>query len=804
MGPAKASRKTNKIIIKRYEDQQQREDSPSSNKKRKITDLGPKWSKDELLRFYGAYRRYGKDWKKISAAVGKSSVMVKALYNMHPDFLSLPERRATPMGFIALVSGHCNVMDESPTHRGNSQMVRTSGKAKKLGEAKQQKVHEAAHPGDSCHEGRFPGFSASFKKRYYGGLGKEIRSHAVGNRTPRIPIIVSAHRNATDDTSPEVKNAISFTKKNNEEINNYHTNLITDDCSPDGKSGIREATKAIQGQTFLETRGTGDAEICQTQQHLKKRRVEQTMDGSQTSKIEHETMMEAKEGNGPLGLLNKQQGPSEFFSADDLLVLDVLQSLVDATDKMSILKINIPPGTLGKSDSTLSRRKNQGQVHVDPPNQSKPLGECSASKTKQKWHTKLFDAELPAEETNIAHATDIPMGSLNSDSAKGMSDLLESTANIPDMTSTRSFPLTHDYFSGEKIASLSVITVVSPMVLTRCEWSIIRRTLGKPRRFSDHFLVVEKEKLENHRREVREYYGKLSDGSLDSLRPDLAQPFSNGQQVIACHPNSRELCDGKVVMVEGECCKVQFDNADLGVHVVKDTDCMPANWLDMFSVRNILEKEHIQKVRPSGTCDNTRNGNSTSEMPINLHTTSDEQLKAVYSVERERLPRKSTSDDNIGTRGFPNSSFNQSHEIESYVTAFVQNSQSEASKMVDRVKQMVSEGIDSLDEEAGTWNQVTNFMGLKSEAADAQLPSDLIQNCTATLLAIKRHADLRHPPANIAGVLEQMSSMLRPRCSENLSIYEDIERLISIIKSQLVALVPTPLCNACCCLLPNT
>uniref|UniRef100_A0A0A9DS19 SANT domain-containing protein n=1 Tax=Arundo donax TaxID=35708 RepID=A0A0A9DS19_ARUDO len=59
-------------------------DPPGLTKKRKSTALGAKWSKDELMHFYEAYHRHGKDWKKIRAAVGhKSSDMVKALYSMH-------------------------------------------------------------------------------------------------------------------------------------------------------------------------------------------------------------------------------------------------------------------------------------------------------------------------------------------------------------------------------------------------------------------------------------------------------------------------------------------------------------------------------------------------------------------------------------------------------------------------------------------------------------------------------------------------------------------------------------------------
>ena len=121
-------------------------------------------------------------------------------------------------------------------------------------------------------------------------------------------------------------------------------------------------------------------------------------------------------------------------------------------------------------------------------------------------------------------------------------------------------------------------------------------------------------------------------------------------------------------------------------------------------------------------------------------------------------------------------------------------------------------------------NQETDCVGPQYEAAvrGAQLPSNLIANCIATILSIKvnvdmslskrcgysfsdltlssfnvvqRLSDSRHPPANIAGVLERASSMLRPSCPENLAIYKDIETYISVIANQILALVPTALGN---------
>jgi len=53
--------------------------------KKKLSDmLGSQWSKEELERFYGAYRKYGKDWRKIAGAIrDRTSDMVEALYNMN-------------------------------------------------------------------------------------------------------------------------------------------------------------------------------------------------------------------------------------------------------------------------------------------------------------------------------------------------------------------------------------------------------------------------------------------------------------------------------------------------------------------------------------------------------------------------------------------------------------------------------------------------------------------------------------------------------------------------------------------------
>ncbi|TKY52226.1 ALWAYS EARLY 2 protein [Spatholobus suberectus] len=116
--------------------------------------------------------------------------------------------------------------------------------------------------------------------------------------------------------------------------------------------------------------------------------------------------------------------------------------------------------------------------------------------------------------------------------------------------------------------------------LTRVEWSVIKSSLGKPRRFSEHFLLEEREKLEQYRESVRKHYTELQTGIRDGLPTDLARPLYVGQRVIALHPKTREIHDGSVLTVDYDKCRIQFDRPQLGVEFVMDIDCMPLNPLD--------------------------------------------------------------------------------------------------------------------------------------------------------------------------------------------------------------------------------
>lgn len=67
---------------------------------------------------------------------------------------------------------------------------------------------------------------------------------------------------------------------------------------------------------------------------------------------------------------------------------------------------------------------------------------------------------------------------------------------------------------------------------------------------------------------MRQHYSQLRVGAREGLPTDLAYPLSVGQQVIAIHPKTREAHDGKVLTVDHDRCRVQFDSPELGVEFV--------------------------------------------------------------------------------------------------------------------------------------------------------------------------------------------------------------------------------------------
>ncbi|KAI3948066.1 hypothetical protein MKX01_014665 [Papaver californicum] len=193
-----ATRKSRSINNKRFgkvnEESPEKDGGSGGNKsrqrKRKLTDmLGSQWSKEELKRFYEAFRNYGKDWKKVAGVVrNRSTEMVEALYLMNRAYLSLPEKMASVAGLTAMMTDHYSILDGSESDRESDDAPEVSQKPAKRARGKYQVNVSKGTDADVPDLLKFPPLSSnngcfSVKKRRTGG-GRP----AVGKRTPRYPV----------------------------------------------------------------------------------------------------------------------------------------------------------------------------------------------------------------------------------------------------------------------------------------------------------------------------------------------------------------------------------------------------------------------------------------------------------------------------------------------------------------------------------------------------------------------------------------------------------------------------------------
>ncbi|KAJ6769463.1 PROTEIN ALWAYS EARLY 1-RELATED [Salix koriyanagi] len=161
----------------------------SKPRKRKLSEmLGPQWGKEELERFYKAYRKHGKDWEKVAAVVRNRSVeMLEALYTMNKAYLSLPKGFASAAGLIAMMTDHYSNLGESDSEIESNGGTGTSQKSQKR--ARVTKGSDAppvpdllqSQPAASSY-----GCLSLLKKRRSGS-----KPWAVGKRTPRVPVTYS-------------------------------------------------------------------------------------------------------------------------------------------------------------------------------------------------------------------------------------------------------------------------------------------------------------------------------------------------------------------------------------------------------------------------------------------------------------------------------------------------------------------------------------------------------------------------------------------------------------------------------------
>ncbi|CAA3020975.1 ALWAYS EARLY 3-like [Olea europaea subsp. europaea] len=222
MGPTRKSRSVNKrySTINEISPQKDGDNAKRSNsRKRKLSDmLGPQWSKEELTRFYEAYRKHGKDWKKVAGAVRNRSVeMVEAVYTMNRAYLSLPEGTASVVGLIAMMTDHYSNLAGSDSEQESNDGAGSSRNPQKRARGKLQpttsKGLDAQFISHSQTVAPTYGCLSVLKKKRSGGS----RPRPVGKRTPRFPVSFSYENiNAETYFSP-TRNGLKLKANANDE-----------------------------------------------------------------------------------------------------------------------------------------------------------------------------------------------------------------------------------------------------------------------------------------------------------------------------------------------------------------------------------------------------------------------------------------------------------------------------------------------------------------------------------------------------------------------------------------------------------
>ncbi|KAH6832949.1 DNA binding protein [Perilla frutescens var. hirtella] len=249
MGPTRKSRSVNR----RYTDEvspSKEDDSTkrSNSRKRKLSDmLGPRWTTEELSRFYDAYRKYSKDWKKMASAVrNRSPEMVEALYTMNRAYLSLPHGTASAAGLIAMMTDHyCNLAGSDSDQESNDG-AGSSRKNQKRARGKVQPTTSKASDDQFVSNSQVTapdyGCLSLLKKKRSGGS----RPCPVGKRTPRFPVSFSYENfNGEKYASPTNKGLKLNANANDDEVAQEIAIALAEASQKGGTSNVSRTPNKI-------------------------------------------------------------------------------------------------------------------------------------------------------------------------------------------------------------------------------------------------------------------------------------------------------------------------------------------------------------------------------------------------------------------------------------------------------------------------------------------------------------------------------------------------------------------------------
>ncbi|CAN8277137.1 unnamed protein product [Cochlearia groenlandica] len=790
-----------------------------NRKKRLIDKLGPQWTSRELERFYDAYRKHRGDWKKVAASVrnNRSVDMVESLFHMNRAYLSLPEGVASVAGLIAMMTDHYNVIEGSESEGEGHDVSEVPRKHQKhkhidfrekvvpshsiaseegcLPFLRQTQVHGKERRAARKRTPRFQ-VQSTYDTDYREGytlLNKRAKIHREdddsdsyrGTKLNGRTVIRLGKRTQAKETQSRHYDANVFESgvrtsrdkrhiKEAEEVNDSddsgeprdffddlqalselaasmvsgsfaHSNEDRKPNNEDEKSNTPEAIPSIHHIEKAKPKSDGETvSIVELHTSRRKRKQKESMAEDDTLK----TPMKARINNG-------QGGP-------------VKQPIIAKISEESCLTI----------DEKKTKQEEATQVSGSGPEilQRKPINrrKMSLKKNLQERAKSTLDKKLHCNEVFSE--------------CDSLQDKVSTCLSYPSIRRWCIYEwfysaIDYPWFAKMELSDyLNHVGLGHVPRLTRLEWSVIKSSLGRPRRFSERYIEEERAKLNQYRESVRNHYMELREGARESLPTDLAQPLSVGNRVIAIHPKTREIRDGKILAVDRDKCKVLFD--EVGVDSVMDIDCMPLNPLEYMP-------EYLR--RQIDKCLSV-----SKETQLNRHLNFDTSLLS-----------PPTSLENVDFSKNPSAK----QELDEEMIEIFSGSKSKAQAMIDAIMkaassssvkkdEMVKQGLTSNGEQLELNNGISldhqsrkmsnGFISHERPSKNkTQTPSELITSCAAIWLMIQMCTEKQYPPADVAQLMDKAMRELQPRCAQNMTLYREIQTCMGLIKTQIMSLVRT-------------
>ncbi|KAK6130513.1 hypothetical protein DH2020_035741 [Rehmannia glutinosa] len=110
---------------------------------------------------------------------------------------------------------------------------------------------------------------------------------------------------------------------------------------------------------------------------------------------------------------------------------------------------------------------------------------------------------------------------------------------------------------------------------------------------------------------------------------------------------------------------------------------------------------------------------------------------------------------------------------------------------IEKIEEAIDYVNDQLPSDDSGMSMTLDPKTANASEIEAQIPSELITKCVATLLMIQKCTERQFPPSEVAQILDSDVTSLQPRSTQNLPVYTEIQKSVGIIKNQILALIPT-------------